>query len=159
MGRRKRPLHERFWEKVDRRGPDECWPWKAYRHPKGYGEIFVAGKIRSAHHVALELDGRLTGRPSYARHVRHSCDNPPCCNPAHLTFGTAQKNMQEREERGRRAAPRGEKQAMAKLTDIQASAIRAALAAGETQASQARRYSVSGGTIWKLAHGKTWKHV
>ena len=29
-------VEERFWEKVDRRGPDECWPWTAYSDRYGY---------------------------------------------------------------------------------------------------------------------------
>lgn len=24
---KKRPIEERFWEKVDKRGDDECWIW------------------------------------------------------------------------------------------------------------------------------------
>lgn len=41
---------ERLWAKVDKRGPDECWPWQARRSPKGYGDIAgPAGKSMLAH--------------------------------------------------------------------------------------------------------------
>lgn len=33
--------------------------------------------------------------------VKHSCDNPPCFNPEHLSPGTRKQNMQEASEKGR----------------------------------------------------------
>lgn len=33
--------------------------------------------------------------------VLHTCDNPPCCNPAHLYRGTALDNARDRDTRGR----------------------------------------------------------
>ena len=32
---------ERFWSKVDRQGPDECWEWQAGRSEKGYGWFWL----------------------------------------------------------------------------------------------------------------------
>lgn len=34
-------------------------------------------------------------------HVLHSCDNPPCCNPAHLRPGSHLENMADRHRAGR----------------------------------------------------------
>lgn len=34
----------RFWSKVDRRGRNECWPWKAYRSPSGHGRFQLGGR-------------------------------------------------------------------------------------------------------------------
>ena len=42
--RKLRPLADRFWEKVDVHGPDECWPWKA-SNVKGYGQLRVGTKL------------------------------------------------------------------------------------------------------------------
>ena len=96
-GPQPRPLMDRLWEKVDRRGPDECWPWTAGRQPGGYGTI-------DKQNVSRILLGLEVGDP---REARHTCDNPPCCNPAHLIAGTSQENADDMVERGR--SMRGER--------------------------------------------------
>lgn len=89
----------RFWAKVDRRGPNECWPWiAAFRPSVKYGYVSINGKSLAATHVALTIDGRV--RPSPAHCARHSCHNPPCCNPAHLKWGTQWENAVDAFERG-----------------------------------------------------------
>lgn len=93
-------LERRFWAKVDRRGPDECWPWiaKAVISDLKYGAINVSGIVTGSHRVAYALaNGSITD----GLHVRHSCDNPPCCNPAHLIEGTPADNVKDMMDRGR----------------------------------------------------------
>lgn len=81
--REKREVAGRFWEKVDQRGPDECWLWTAGRS-NGRG-VFQLGRGRpvAAHRMALALgrggEGVLALGPVKAR-----CGNPLCCNPKHL---------------------------------------------------------------------------
>lgn len=89
---------ERFWSRVDRRGPDECWPWTGSRNPAGYGAFSRGGKRSNTHRVAWEMThGPIPGR----LHVLHACDNPPCCNPAHLSLGTHEDNMADMVAKGR----------------------------------------------------------
>jgi hypothetical protein len=103
IGRAKRPFSARFWEKVDRGEPDECWPWMGARDPSGYGR-FAVGADRSE--KASRIAWRLTnGAVPTGLHILHSCDNPPCCNPAHLRPGTHQENMADRVASNRRAGP------------------------------------------------------
>lgn len=93
----------RFWSKADRRGPDECWEWKACRTTKrgGYGQFRVTlapGKnvVLYSHRAAYEA---TFGAPPVGL-LRHKCDNPPCCNPAHLIPGTHADNTAIAEELG-----------------------------------------------------------
>lgn len=91
---------ERFWAKVDIRGDDECWPWTAASSPDtDYGRFRLRGKVVYAHRVAFEL---ATGRSAYEGEViMHSCDNPPCCNPAHLSPGSQAENLDDMRRKGR----------------------------------------------------------
>lgn len=88
---------ERFWAKVDKRGPDACWPWLASRCDSGYGK-FRVGKMTRSHRVAFELGG---GEIPDGQCVLHRCDNPACCNPAHLFVGTFNDNVQDMVRKGR----------------------------------------------------------
>ena len=83
---------DRFWPKIDRSGgPSACWPWIGARNRRGYGRISVGGKNQLAHRVAYSL---VVGTPEGTM-ILHSCDNPPCCNPAHLRSGTAGDNTDD----------------------------------------------------------------
>ena len=84
-------LPERFWSKVDRRGPDECWPWTAHTQAKGYGTFGIGNRPYPAHRVAYELTHGVV--PDTRIFVCHSCDTPGCCNPAHLFLGSHDDNM------------------------------------------------------------------
>lgn len=95
-----RDFATRFWLLVDKRGPDECWPWAGgARSHNGYGEYGHAsrGKVR-AHRVAYEL---THGPIPDGLSICHHCDNPPCCNPAHLFAGTTLDNARDRAQKGR----------------------------------------------------------
>lgn len=93
-------LADRLWEKVDKSGgPDACWLWTARRGPDGYGQIKVDGQGRQAHRVVMELTlGEAVPKHLY---VCHRCDNPPCCNPAHLFVGTPSDNQRDSVAKGR----------------------------------------------------------
>ena len=91
-------LCDRFWSKVDIKGPDECWEWKAYISTKGYGRIYAHNKVEGAHRIAWEL---TNGPIPSNKLVLHKCDNRKCVNPNHLYLGTHSDNICDAVERKR----------------------------------------------------------
>lgn len=161
---------ERFWAKVDRRGPDECWNWAAGMNPNGYGAVYLVfpegRKQFGAHRAALIVHNRAL--PPNGAYVLHSCDNKLCCNPAHLRYGSQRDNIHDAIARGRakrppiRFGPRKPPKVKPpsrrdKLTAEMKAEILERLARGERVTKIAPLYNVSTAPISNLKnHGKTW---
>jgi len=105
--RPRRPMEERFWEKVDKRGPDECWPWIGGKDRNGYGSFALGSrKIGRRQITATRIAFNLTyGEIEPGLGVLHKCDNRPCVNPSHLFLGTHQENMKDCISKGRFHGP------------------------------------------------------
>jgi hypothetical protein len=89
---------ERFWSKVDIRGPNDCWEWTASRNQPGYGIFSLRHKKNvRAHRMAWTLS---VGSIPPGKLVLHQCHNPGCVNPRHLQLGTHSDNMAQAVERG-----------------------------------------------------------
>lgn len=98
-------LIARFWSKVDRRGPDECWPWvghSAFLKGREMCRFYGAGREFLAHRFSAII---AYGPCPEGMETLHACDNPPCCNPAHLKWGTHHENIQQCYARKRRHIP------------------------------------------------------
>ena len=159
----------RFWNRVDIRSLDECWPWKAGKRNKdGYGGFGLGeyGNYR-AHRIALYLKTGL----DLPLLVCHTCDNPPCCNPAHLFYGTPQENATDKTTKKRvpcgskhwtqldsshLVCARGSRHGRAKLTEDQVRMIRSS---SDSERILAARYGVSNFVIHSIRTFKTWRHV
>jgi hypothetical protein len=144
---------------------DECWTFQGYRNLKGYGTLGVGSRSDGtrrkalAHRIAYEL---FVGPIPEGLFVCHTCDNPPCVNPAHLFLGTNADNMADASAKGRMAnngAPSGERNPSSKLNAAIAREVRRKHAGGCSQAALAREFGVSDFAIFGIVHRKTWVHV
>lgn len=144
----------RFWGQVDKRAPDECWPWTGCTR-KGYGTIHVNGQSVGAHRYSYELK---YGPIPDGLFACHSCDTPGCCNPGHLFLGTIGDNTRDAYRKKR--MPYGEGHYNAKLTELDVHKIRHDHAAGLASYDVlARRYGVSKQLIYRVVKRKAWKHL
>jgi len=151
-----RTLAKRFWEKVDKRGPDDCWEWLgARRHRgRGYGSIRCEGTVMRAHRVAWRL---IHGDVPKDKCVCHTCDNESCVNPAHLFLGTHRDNMRDMMQKGRDCHPTGEDLPQSKLTVEGVAQIRRRYSEGDvTQRELAHEYGVTQGAISCVITRRTW---
>ncbi len=150
----KRPIAERFWEKVRKADGDGCWEWLAHRNARGYGTFSTATRVhRLAHRVAWEL---TAGELSADARVLHRCDNPACVRPSHLFIGTQADNVADMMQKGRGKKALGERSGMSKLTD---DVVVEARSTGVSIPELARRVGVHPSTLWKARSGKSWKHI
>ena len=154
-----KPLEQRFWEKVDKRGKYECWEWQAGKSKKGYGYVQnnrKRGKLLSAHRVSWELHN---GKIPKGMLICHHCDNPPCVNPNHLFLGTQKDNIRDAVKKGRKKYI-GEGNGRAILTKEDVLLIRELYKQPDLTLIQlAKSFNVSRGCITGIVYKKTWKHI
>ena len=155
-------LIPRFWSKVEVGSDEECWLWRASRNSTNYGEFWVGDSfpearrngIMGAHKVAFLL---AVGPIGEGLCVCHTCDNPSCCNPAHLFLATRAENQADMRDKGR--AAKGERVANSRLTGRQVQEIKSRLESGEFPRQLAEDFGVSESTIRHVRGGKTWTHI
>lgn len=96
--------------------------------------------------------------PGYV--VMHSCDNPVCCNPSHLSMGTQADNMADRDRKGRTRIKQQRNQGNCKLTELQVIGVMARLLTGrERQKHIAADMGVSSSVICDIWKGNAWAHL
>lgn len=86
---------QRFWAKVDRRGPGECWLWTAARGRNGYGTFHTGGSAANRRTVYVHrwVYENTVGPISDGLTIDHLCRNRRCVNPAHLEPVTNRVNV------------------------------------------------------------------
>ena len=150
---RKRPIADRFWEKVNKNGPvhprlkTKCWLWTASKS-NGYGQFGgPSGESpERAHRVAWRL---VTGVITSGFEICHECDVRACVNPSHLRLDTHRSNVQDAVKRNPRFGSGGRK-----LSDEQ---IKVIIASAESGPVLASRFGVSKMLISKIRNNRAWK--
>lgn len=104
MGKRNEP-HDVF-KYIDTKDNDtkQCWPWTGTvggRDNRPY--VSINRKKHIVPRVVFEL---FNGPIPEGKVVRHTCDNPQCCNPEHLIIGSRSENELDKYKRDRAGYPR-----------------------------------------------------
>jgi hypothetical protein len=165
---------DRFWSKVKVGEPGECWEWTASTAKAGYGQFMFKGQPRCAHRVAKILN---TGEwPDSSVFACHKCDNPSCCNPDHLFWGTSGDNARDAAAKGRMWHPpktqmvrahaklaadfaNGKISECAKFSADEVRDMRARYAGGESQTSIARSYLIRQSVVQKIVTFTAYRGV
>ena len=150
----------RFWEKVNVRGPDECWEWTA-ASLRGYGKLKLprSRKLMYAHRLSWVLEN---GNIPKGMLVCHTCDNPPCVNPGHLFLATQTGNMADARRKGR--IPRGECKPNTSLKDAEVGEVRkiwdnwSGMRHGLIK-RMAKAYKVDRRIMGDNVHRRAWDHL
>lgn len=155
------PLLGRFEQKF--RVTPGCWEWTGSKVPDGYGQMRVGNKLQRSNRLSHEF---YKGPIPEGFVVMHSCDNPSCGNPDHLSAGLQADNVADMVRKGRqqtkevlRAGKLGEKNGSSKLTTENVHGIRRLIAAGLTQSSIATLFGVSQAEISRINTKKKWSHI
>ena len=152
---------DQFWSKVDQsKGPEACWPWLASHIGKGYGQCNTGKGQGYSHRYAWTL---TYGEIPDKLFVLHKCDNPTCCNPAHLWLGTCKDNLQDCSRKKRFFAqlhpdkmPRGASHGRTKLAEEDVREIRKWISGGMRVTETADAFGVSSAAVSLIISGKNW---
>jgi hypothetical protein len=164
------PIEERYWSKIDVRGPDDCWPWtgtcRAFPgHPElqGYGLFWDGTQYPngSTRMVSAHVWGykHRVGPIPIGIQVCHACDFRPCQNNRHWWLGTQGDNMRDAVAKGRLRQPdnSGENHGMHRLTLAQIEEIKARWHAGGIyQRELAAEFGVGQQQISRIVRGQSW---
>lgn len=162
---RAREQEKRFRSKILKHG-NGCHLWQCGKDKDGYGKFAITGRgprknnpvpvqkhVRS-HKLIWELE---FGPVSNGLVVRHTCDNPSCCNIEHLVIGTQSDNRRDCVTRGRE--PRGEQKSISKINNDKVLQIRKLSATGMNCCAVARATGVTRSIARSVLNGTTWRHV
>ena len=145
-------IPDRIRSKIQIGAEDDCWLWTGGYHKDGYGSLRYDHKFFLAHRFVY---GHIRGiELSSTQVVRHTCDNPPCCNPNHLILGTQRENVHDMIERKRNET--GEQKSCAKMKRDFLPVVFSLRASGHSHQAIADKFGVDKSIITRTLGGKAW---
>lgn len=145
---------ERFWSHVDKFGDGGCWNWTGSVNTDGYGQVKRYGVAVMVHRTAFEY---LKGPIPKGLQLLHSCDNPACVNPDHLSPGTARDNILDAMKKGRRFYRYGATHHNARFTTRQVRQMRKWFETGKRTCKELSKYFRANPNYLRLIlTGKRW---
>jgi HNH endonuclease len=144
-----------MWQKVIDWKEDGKGCWNCTSHVAGSGGRYP--RIKRFHertNANRFIYEQCFGDIPLGMEVLHSCDNPICINPEHLSLGTHKKNMVDAGDRKRMAY--GELHRDHKLTEENVREIRASRLSDEKLAT---KYNVNPSSIFRARSGEHWRHT
>lgn len=131
-----------------------CWNCISHKPIQdGYHPIRIKGKSTYVHRVVYE---RYNGKIPEGLGIIHSCDNPHCCNPAHMRVGTQAENIADKVNKNRQS--KGVGHGAAKLTEKQVLSIRRERKHSTLQ-ELAEKYKVCISSISGISNRVSWRHI
>ena len=135
---------------------DDCIEFQGYKDKGGYGRKRFGSKIFKAHRLAYCEAKNIDIKDIDGLVVMHTCDNPPCVNPAHLVLGTQKENVDDKMNKNRQA--KGKENGRAKLTSEDVFKIRE-MVKFKSQADVSRLFLITQQQVSHIVSRKTWAHL
>src|ERR1017187_5880356 len=156
-------IQKRFWSKIEKLHPDDCWLWKCAVNIDGYAvrTIRSAGGLYQVRAPQLAWVSEHRTMIPDDKQILHNCiGQRRCCNPGHLRVGTQKENVHDTLRQGRWQYSKGEFSATHKLTTPEVIEIRRLYAGGNhTQVALGKMFNVAGAHICLIVHRKQWTHI
>lgn len=147
------PVMERIRSRLVVDDATGCLVYTGCRNAKGYGVVHGHHKTTLVHRIVYMETVAPVGD---GLQVCHRCDNPPCCNPAHLFVGTLQDNWADMMAKGRGRWLKHDENPRARLTAKQVLEIQL-LRGEESGPKVAARFGVDRSVVTKIWRGVSWK--
>lgn len=147
---------DKFFLQIQITQPLECWEFIGPKFPNKYGRFTFRMKEYLAHRVSYFIH---FGFIDDSKVVMHSCDNPSCVNPGHLTLGTISDNVQDMLQKGRNNPPQGSRCGMSKLSEEDVNYIFKLREQGLTHKQIATYFPVRANQIGRILDGTRWSHM
>lgn len=138
-----------------------CWIWCGFITEKGYGRVHIGRETCYAHALSWMIFNKMLVPEGLE--VRHTCDVRYCVNPQHLLVGTHTENLQDMQDRNRRAHNfKGHRNPTTHLSPTDVENIKLEYGQGRkfgiTQREIGKKYGISNSSVSKIWLNQTWKN-